>query len=71
MSLSKLYANQIHRFQVQVDLTSPYTPNKRTQQVLEIIYMIPQKNIHKGQGRRIPPIEGVQQYGSNSAIHPM
>ena len=32
-------------------------------------YMIPQKKIHDW--RRIPPIEGVQQYGSNSTIHPM
>jgi hypothetical protein len=56
---------------VRVDLPSPYSPNKQTQQVLEIAYMIPQKTIDEGQERRIPPIEGVQQYGSNSAIHPM
>ena len=70
MSL-KLYANRSRQFQVRVDWPSPYSPNKQTQQVLEIVYMIPQKKIYEGQGRRILPIEDVQQYGSNFAIHPM
>jgi hypothetical protein len=69
MSLN--YANRNHRFQVRVDLPSPHSPNKRTLQVLDIAYMIPQKKISEGQERRVPPIEGVQQYGSNSAIYPM
>ena len=67
--MSKLYTNENHQFQVWVDLPSPDCPNKWTQQVLEITYMIPQKRIYKGQGTRIPPIEGVEQYESNSAIH--
>ena len=56
---SNSYANQNHRFQVRVDLPSPYIPNKRTQQVLEIAYMTPQKKIYEGQGGCILPIEGV------------
>ena len=68
---SKLYANRNHRFQLQVDLPSPYSLNKRTQQVLEIGYMIPQRKMYEGQGRRILPIEDVQQYGSNLSMHPM
>ena len=56
---------------MRVDLPSPDSPNKQTQLVLEIAYMIPQKMIHEGQGTKMPPIEGVEQYGSNSAIHPM
>ena len=39
--------------------------------MLEIAHMIAQKKMYEGQGRRIPPIGGVEQYRSNSAIHPM
>jgi hypothetical protein len=56
---------------VRVDLSSIYSPNKRTQQVLEIAYMIPQKKIDEGHGGGILPIEGVQQYERFFAIHPM
>ena len=70
-SKSKLHANQIRRFQVQVDFPSPYSPNKRTRPVLEIAYMILQKKIYDDQGKRILPIEDVQRYESNFAIHPM
>ena len=49
----------------------PYSPKIRTQQMLEIAYMIPQREIHDGQGGMILQIEGVQLYGSNFAIHPM
>jgi hypothetical protein len=71
MNESKLRANQNHQFQVRIDSPSPHNPNKRTQQVLEIAYMIPQKKIYDGQGRSNLPIEGVQQYGSIFAMHPM
>lgn len=71
MNESKLCANQNHQFQVWVDSPSPHNPNKRTQQVLEIAYMIPQKKIDEGHGRGILPVEGVQQYERSFAIHPM
>ena len=56
---SNSYANQNHRFQVRVDLPSPYIPNKRTQQVLKTAYTTPQKKNYKGQGRWNLPIGGV------------
>ena len=43
---SKLHATRNHQFQLRVDLPSRYSPNKQTQQVSEIAYMIPQKKIH-------------------------
>ena len=63
-------ANWNHHFQVQVDFPSHESPKKRTQQALGIAYMIPQKKIHQGR-KRIPSIEGAQQYRSNSTIYPM
>ena len=42
-SESKLHATWNHQFQLRVNLPSRYSPNKQTQQVSEIAYMIPQK----------------------------
>jgi hypothetical protein len=58
-NVPKLYANRNHRFQVRVHLPSPYSPKIRTQQMLEIVYRIPQREIHDGQGEMILQIEGV------------